>query len=108
MGLHNSPDDWARRITRGAGQLHEYTMPKRLTRDSARIAKDIDMSDRVAFARTGATDRAGIQEIARATVGDTQRKQWVTGTPAQEKEILFMGTDLSKYRSNAMVNPFKK
>lgn len=106
-GLHNSTDDWARRITRGSKQLHEYTIPKRLVRDSARLQSDIGMSGRIASDRTRWFDVPKIIGTAINTWGDSRRQGWLGGVPAQEKEVLFMGGDLGKYRSKKMNNPFK-
>lgn len=106
-GLHNSTDPWARRITRGSNQLHEYTIPKRLVRDAGRISKEIDMTSRIGWNRVPFLDNNRMAAHIQQTQPDNARKAWLSGVPAQEKEVLYMGSNLSDYRTRQMANPYK-
>lgn len=107
QGLHDSPDPWARDITRGADQLHDYTIPRRLVRDSTRLVQDIGLSRRVAHAQTPWYNLFQHVRNWASTRGDTGRTEWLEGTPTEENEVLYMGSDLDKYRTRQRPNPYK-
>lgn len=96
-GLHTSTDPWARSITRNANELHAYTIPNRLLRSPQRLADDIKMSIR---GKSGPLDMKALQK-------DRARLNWLGGVPTQEKEVLYMGSNMGKYRTDFQHNPFK-
>ncbi|MBB4258118.1 hypothetical protein [Bradyrhizobium sp. CIR3A] len=85
-----SPDDHneygAKAIAENATELHTYTVPKVTTRTAEEI---------VAIHEGG-------------TENDEPNLAWVSDTPTEEREVLFLGGNLNDYRTASESNPYRK
>ncbi|QIG97778.1 MULTISPECIES: hypothetical protein [Bradyrhizobium] len=84
--LLSEDTDSARAIAESARELHTYRVP----RVAAWPADRID----------------GILARSRDPV-DHDLRRWVSGTPTEETEVLFLGGDLEKYRTASQPNPYR-
>ncbi|MCA1374344.1 MULTISPECIES: hypothetical protein [unclassified Bradyrhizobium] len=85
-----SPDDdneyGAKAIAENANELHTYTVPRVTTW----TAEDI------------------VSILEDGTENDEPALAWVSDTPTEEREVLFLGGNLDDYRTASASNPYKK
>ncbi|BBC02364.1 MULTISPECIES: hypothetical protein [Bradyrhizobium] len=85
-----SPDDaneyGAKAIAENANELHTYTVPRAATWTSEQI----------------------VEILEDGTENDEPDLAWVSDTPIEEREVLFLGGNLDDYRTASEPNPYKK
>lgn len=94
--LLGSADDGpkgAKTIAEKAPDLHTYTVPKVSTWSPERMKNSM------------VSDPEYLNSPINGNHGETF-KEWLEGTPTRETEVLFLGGDLDKYRTNKERNPY--
>jgi len=85
-----SPDDGneygAKAIAENANELHTYTVPKVTTWTAEEIVRILEDG----------------------TENDEPNLAWVSDTPTEEREVLFLGGNLDDYRTASESNPYRK
>ncbi|MGY3238071.1 hypothetical protein ACVWZ4_001271 [Bradyrhizobium sp. USDA 4472] len=85
-----SPDDdnehGAKAIAENASELHTYTVPRVTTWTAEEI----------------------VSILEDGTENDEPNLAWVSDTPTEEREVLFLGGDLDNYRTASASNPYRK
>ena len=85
-----SPDDeneyGAKAIAENASELHTYTVPKVTTWTAEEIVRILEDG----------------------TENDEANLAWVSDTPTEEREVLFLGGNLDDYRTASESNPYRK
>ncbi|MGY4182875.1 hypothetical protein ACVIHH_008166 [Bradyrhizobium sp. USDA 4518] len=85
-----SPDDdneyGAKAIAESANELHTYTVPRVTTWTAEEI----------------------VSILEDGTENDEPNLAWVSDTPTEEREVLFLGGNLDDYRTASELNPYRK